>query len=102
MVPDALSKTHFSGWRDPMIRARIETLRNSMDRHRNGDPHLRISDGPSLMAQDYTVWVPTDAVVSRTKSNWKTGISLIEACRRSTNVCGSRFIRSLEGRSGDV
>ena len=50
-----------------------------MDRHRNGDPHLRISDGPRFDGSRLHRMVPTDAVVSRTKSNWKTGISLIEA-----------------------
>ena len=60
-----LSKTHFSGWRDPMIRARIETLNRTQWIVIGMETHICVFQTVrDLMAQDYTVWVPTDAVVA--------------------------------------
>ena len=95
-----LSKTHFSGWRDPMIRARIETLHRTQWIVIGMETHICVFQTVrDLVAQNYTVWVPTDAVVSRTKANWKTGISLIENTgAQRTSVEAVLFDLLKEGR----
>lgn len=82
-----LAKTSFSAWRDPAVRAAIEASRRRQVVVVGMETHICVfQTARDLVAAGYTVHVPQDAVVSRTKANWKAGLRLLRGAGATITV----------------
>ncbi|MEK7483445.1 MAG: isochorismatase family protein [Planctomycetota bacterium] len=73
----SVEKLHFSCMQHPGFESKLQDRKLVMVV--GIETHVCIYQTVSdLILKDYWVWVPADAVGSRTKLNWKTGLSLME------------------------
>lgn len=71
------AKTMFSAWRDPGAAAALKATGRRRWVVTGMEAHICVVQTVrDLCAQGFVVHVPADAVVSRTKANWRTGLQL--------------------------
>ena len=72
-------KTSFSTFGDPEIRRHMTEKEKKQWVVVGMESHICVYQSVrDLLAEGYSVWVPRDAVVSRQKSNWQTGLDLMK------------------------
>lgn len=96
----AHAKTMFSAWRDPAARAAIEGSGRRRWIVVGIEAHICVyQTARDLVDAGFAVHVPGDGVVSRTKHNWRNGLSLIAAAGGLiTNTEAAMFDLLGEGR----
>lgn len=98
--PHRFDKTEFSGASTPEFSALAPKLGRDQWIVTGMETHVCVyQTARDLVGRGYQVHVPVDAVSSRTKSNWRVGLDLIEragAIPTSTEVC----VFDLLGRAG--
>jgi isochorismate hydrolase len=97
------AKTHFSVYGDPEIRLHIEETQRTQWVIVGMEAHICVYQSVrDLLDAGHHVWVPRDAVLSRQKSDWQTGLELMSAagaCISSTEAVMFDILK--EGR-GDA
>jgi nicotinamidase-related amidase len=81
------AKTQFSAWRDPAIHAAIEASKRRQVVVVGMESHICVyQTARDLVGSGHAVQVPQDAIVSRTRANWKAGQRLLRAVGATITV----------------
>jgi len=98
-----LPKTMFSALRDPAIAAALRATGRKSVVVVGMETHVCVyQSARDLVSAGYRVQVPTDAVVSRTKANWRTGLELLSGSGAVLTSTEAILFDLLKEGRGDV
>ena len=78
LIPSPFAKTTFDALADPTIFEAVDGLKKDHWIVVGMETHICVyQTARHLVNRGHEVWLPQDAVVSRTRQNWSTGVSLM-------------------------